>query len=894
MPAPPSTWYPGPLSPQQLNSDLYSFNGTGYGANGILFHSHKPLMHEQMTASKSLTVSAGGTWNVFEGTNTVAFNMVDTGALFGLGAEYPGPFAVYHFVPQAVAASGITQQPGNTAPQGSTVTASPQGAGGAYLVTHFATAIPATSTPAACGSGLYVTPGIAQQFQVQGGMQAHSTQNAGSSYYLDVINAGGAAYGVLQTGIAYQQVAQMYLPQGNGYTVNWAVRLSAGSATTADVNNFALTLGGATIATSTNTTALTTTVQTPVTGVNSTGQFLGITVGTSAPTSGVFYTGSLYGPTLPSIGNAYTWQPAGFYADATATTETAPCNSVDTAGFTPRHTWVWQSVTQQGIMVAANQNPYTVNGNLTGWVNLGHVTVTAVTPPGAPPPQPSGVLLVADGAASAVRTYTGTFNCTAATQYQMSADFFVSATYNVQLGFDWYDNTGTFLSSNSIAVLPSVTAGQWTPVAFWATAPTNAVSGRPWAGPNSNGGGNIPTSLNTWIAGIAVPAAVPPSPQASWAGAVTSGLMNGISGPKQALALLNNPPTLRCAQGLTTSIGNASATPVTFSSDPSFAPGLDTYNAYNTSTGVYTIPVNGLYLAFDTFPFTNNSTGLRYAGFQVVSAGVTTNYQGPAYQAVSAANATSACGMRVLDLQANDTVAPLAFQSSGGALALSNQAPGLLSRFGLAYLCPYSTGGVQGFTPPQTAFHWFAGVPASVFPGFLNQHLGNDLNFLINRPYFTGYQSVAQTGFVNGTWNAVTIDQVKGLLHGNVGDSYGGWSTSLNAYVAQQQGWYLVFSEVYASIPNLGTGYVAAGIKCSSSGGIVPTTSPDQYQTVFFPTTTGTVYPGAAAVGVYYLNAGEYVQPMIKGIGWNSGTWGTAVAASPSVNSQFTVLWVAE
>lgn len=880
-----------------MNGDLYSYNGTGYGANGILFHAHRPLMHEQMTASKSLGVSAGGTWNIFEGTNTFAFNMVDTGALFGLGGEYPGPFAVYHFVPQAVAASGISQQPGNVSPVSSTTTAFPQGAGGNYLVSHFATAIAAVATPAACGSGLYMTPGIGTGvFQVQGAMQAHSTQNAGCSYYLDVVNAGGGAYGAATSPIPIQRLVSLFLPQGNGYVVNWAVKLSGLTAATNDVNNFALTLNGATIATSTNSTALTTTVQTPVTGVNSTGVFLGVTVGSSLPTSGLTYTASLYGPGLPTIGNAYTWQPAGFYADATATTENAPSNSVDTAGFTPRHTWVWTGVSQQGILVTANANPYTVGGDLTGWVNLGHVSVTAVTPPGTPPPQPSGVLLVADGTASAVRTYSGPFTAVAATQYQVLANFFVSATYNVQVGFDWYDNTGTFLSSSSIAVLPSITAGVWTAVSFWATAPTNAVQGRPWAGPNSNGGGNIPTSLNTYIAGIAVPGPVP-NPQVTWNGPVTSALMNGPAGPKQALALLNNPPTLRNVQGLTTSIANATVTVPTFSNDPTFTPGIDSYNAYNTSTGVYTAPLNGLYLAFGTFPFTNNSTGLRYTGFSVATfGGASTKFQGPAYSAVTAANATSPSAFRVLDLQANDTVAPTVFQSSGGALALSTQAPGLQSRFGLLYLCPYSTGGVAGFTAPNTAFHWFAGIPPAQFAAALNTHLGNDLNFVLNKPYFTGYQGTAQTGFVNGTWNAVKIDTIGGLVHASAGDNYGGWSATLGAYVAQQPGWYMVFSEVFASVPGTATGFVAAGIKCSSSGGIVPTTSPDQYQTVFFPVTTGTIYPGAAAVGCYYLNAGEWVQPVIKTTtGWTSGgTWGTAVSTVPSVNSQFTVVWVAE
>jgi hypothetical protein len=262
---------------------------------------------------------------------------------------------------------------------------------------------------------------------------------------------------------------------------------------------------------------------------------------------------------------------------------------------------------------------------------------------------------------------------------------------------------------------------------------------------------------------------------------------------------------------------------------------------------------------------------------------------------VTAAAPTSASAFRVLDLKANDTITPVAYQSSGGSLALTNGAPGYSTRFGLMYLCPYSTGGVNAFTPPVASFHWFAGIPPQVLTAFLNAHLGNDLNFLVNRPYFTGYQTTAQTGLVNGQWSVVTIDTVTGLLHGNMGDNYAGWNTSLNAYVAQQPGWYMVFSEVYAALPSGTSGYLAAGIKCNSSGGIIPTTSPDQYQTVFFPQTSGPA-PGAAAVGCYYLNVGEYVQPMIKASGWG-GNYSTSVTGTPSTNSvhsQFTVMWVAE
>lgn len=339
MPTQPSPWYPGPLSPQQLNLALYSYNGSGYGATGVLFHSHRLIMAESMTQCRAMTVSSAGTWNIFQGTNTTAFNIVDTACLFGLGAEYPGVHAVYHFVPQALGANGVAGT--NSA-----------ATGGNYLVAHFATGAAAGATPAAIGAGMYVQPGtLPSVFSAQGVVQAQGTGHAGMTMYLDLVNTGT---------------------------------------------------------------------------------------------------------------NANTWQPAGFYADASLTTETPAASSTDTAGFTPRDLWVWASVTTGGS------------------------TVSQV-----------------------------------------------------------------------------------------------------------------------------------PTPQVSWSGALTSTLMNGPSGPVQALTLLNNPPALRVSQALTTSISSGTATPVPFT----VAGTIDTYSAFNSSSSTYVVPLNGLYLVFPTIAFASNATGARYAGIQVLTGG---------------------------------------------------------------------------------------------------------------------------------------------------------------------------------------------------------------------------------------------------------------------------------
>ena len=737
IPTPPSTWHPGPLSPQQLNQDLYSFNGTGYGANGILFHSHRVLLHESMSQSALWTVSTTGTWNIFPNTATTAFSIIDTGGTLRGRRRQPRRERPLPVHPQRPRRQRIGLHPRiQRQRRREHRPRHPPGRGRLLpgdTFRHRADRIHGTRRHRRRDvHGVGGLPGVAPQlFAGQGAIQAHTTSFQGSAPFIDIRNAGGAVAGTVPSPVAYQQITSTFLPMGM-WTAGWITVVSA-TASSADANNFALVLGTSTIATAVNAGAIGTSFQSnvPISVTAPTGQYLSVTAGAVTPTSATTYAAGIWGDGMPSIGNGYTWQPAGFYADASATTEQTPTNPGDTAGFTPRHTWVWAAVTQQGT------------------------TVSQV-----------------------------------------------------------------------------------------------------------------------------------PAPQANWSGPVTSTLLNGPSGIKQTLAFLNNPPLMRWSQTNILSIPNVTNTTVTFNPADEIGPLYDNYSA-TTGTGAYVAPLPGLYLAFAVVPFAANAAGVRYAGFQVNS----TTYEGPAYSAVSASIVTSAVAVRVLDLNAGDTVTPICYQSSGGSLALG---PSLnVSRFGMMYLCPYSTGGVQAFTPPLTSFHWYAGLPASSLLTYMNQHLGNDLNFLINRPYFTGYQRNAQSGLADGSWNAVTIDTPAGLVHGNLGDNYGGWNASQNMYVAQQPGWYLVIAEVYGNTPSAATAYMAAGINCPSSGGVNPSTSPDQYQTVFFPVTTGKTYPGALAIGMYYLAVGESVQPMIYANNWG-GSYGTGVSGSPSASSQLTCVWMAE
>ena len=95
----------------------------------------------------------------------------------------------------------------------------------------------------------------------------------------------------------------------------------------------------------------------------------------------------------------------------------------------------------------------------------------------------------------------------------------------------------------------------WKPAGFYAD---NSLTTETPAASSTDTAGFTPRDLWVW-AGVTVGGSTVssvPTPQASWTGPVTSALMNGPSGPVQALTLLNNPPALRVSQALTTSISN--------------------------------------------------------------------------------------------------------------------------------------------------------------------------------------------------------------------------------------------------------------------------------------------------------------------------------------------------
>jgi hypothetical protein len=435
----------------------------------------------------------------------------------------------------------------------------------------------------------------------------------------------------------------------------------------------------------------------------------------------------------------------------------------------------------------------------------------------------------------------------------------------------------------------------WQPFFWWLTASTPLIIGYSSDPSSDNSGtatrqGWLWEGINSDVGGTV---AVIPSPQVTW-GTVTSAALNSSIG--STLTFLNNPPMLRTITTSGQLLGNGVATAINFPT-----PTLDNYNGFSTALTHYVAPLPGLYLFSTTLVYgTASSSGIREASLQTNAGGTQTIWKGSTYMAtpvgpgVSGVGLTSACTLRIFSLNQGDSVTAVGLQNSGGGLNLYT---GFSSRLIGAYMAPQAAAGtvISGLTVPATGFRWQAGLlSGTALTAALNLHLGNDLNFLMNKPYFTGYQQTAQTGFANNSgFHKVTIDTVGAFPRGGNSDNWAGWSTANSWYVSQLAGWYLVIADVYATPPATGTtGVLTAGIFISSSGTITPGTTPDNYQQVAFPT-NGSRAPGATGIGLYYLLPGEHVYPMISTLNW--GTWGTyvTVGSTQTVYSQFSCFWVA-
>ena len=352
--------------------------------------------------------------------------------------------------------------------------------------------------------------------------------------------------------------------------------------------------------------------------------------------------------------------------------------------------------------------------------------------------------------------------------------------------------------------------------------------------------------------------------------------LNGANGIQDPVNFLLSPPLFRGHLLSSQSIANNSAVAVTLGGTAD----VDNYSGWTAST--YTVQRAGLYLCHGVVPFSANSTGTRRCGLKINGG---TTYWGPGYAAIVAGE-TIATKTQIFSLQANDTVQLICEQNSGGSLAL---AVGDQARIFMTWLC---IDGVPGtlWTPPDTSFRWAAGTPGTSLPGLMQEHLANDLNFLVNRPYLMAYQTQTQSGLANNSWNTIVMDTVAGIIHSDNGDNYSGWTSgSSNEYVAQVAGWYLVVAEMVSTFPTGSAQSLRAGILTSTSGGRTPSASPDRWQELF--PSQASWEPAATVCGLYFLEVGESVTPQMYAQNYG-GTWGTAT--NTGVASHIELVWISE
>jgi hypothetical protein len=363
-----------------------------------------------------------------------------------------------------------------------------------------------------------------------------------------------------------------------------------------------------------------------------------------------------------------------------------------------------------------------------------------------------------------------------------------------------------------------------------------------------------------------------PAPVTSWTSTsptLTSTLLNGNTGLRDVLRVLNMPPLLRAEAGSSQSLTAGTDTTLNIAADS----GMDSYNGFASNT--YTVPFTGLYFVHG-YAGINNISGRVRAGIRINS---TTTYWGP-FCAAPGSGGMAASKTQIFSLNAGDTIKLRASASVAATTTTTNPA-----RLVVLYL-----GGLGARspvpTPPDTTYRWAAGQPGPLDTLF-NQHVANDLLFLTQRPYLLAYQATTQTGISASTPTSVTMDTVKGIVHADSGDNYNGWNAAGNKYVAPVSGWYLAVTEAFLAQPTLTSTPSVLGLLGLSPNGSDPW---DRYQQQNM--VTGSDGSGASAVSFYYLRAGDSIQPGVETFDSTSTTIATDVTTG--INSHFEVVWLGE
>jgi hypothetical protein len=146
------------------------------------------------------------------------------------------------------------------------------------------------------------------------------------------------------------------------------------------------------------------------------------------------------------------------------------------------------------------------------------------------------------------------------------------------------------------------------------------------------------------------------------------------------------------------------------------------------------------------------------------------------------------------------------------------------------------------------------------------------------------YQTTAQNSLTQNAYHVINMNNVGGIVHNSPGDSYGGWNTSTSVFTAPIDGWYLAVATYTQSVPSTPPASCIAAIAQTPAG----SSSPDVYQHISANSTT--LEPGGDAIGLYYLRAGDTVQPQY--MQQNGGAFNTIVTTGHQ--STFGLVWLSE
>jgi hypothetical protein len=155
------------------------------------------------------------------------------------------------------------------------------------------------------------------------------------------------------------------------------------------------------------------------------------------------------------------------------------------------YTWLreFNGVPESPYETVLNQNPYFVNASSDGW-EATNGTISVITPPAGGPSglRYANALQYVNGgtSAGAAESSDNPFAIQVSSQYQVVA-WVRSSVTTVDLGFDWQDSTGTFISTSVTSV--TVVANTWTRISSGLlTSPVNGQRAVVRVGTHSNTG----------------------------------------------------------------------------------------------------------------------------------------------------------------------------------------------------------------------------------------------------------------------------------------------------------------------------------------------------------------------------------------------------------------------